>query len=84
MFAIRFFANRFFPNRFFPHVGANPTPSTTGILFFDANSLPVQYVDTSVPLVYDDGTLELYYQETELKPQFTQVTIPVNYVKGNR
>ncbi len=84
MFAIRFFTNRLLPNRFFPHVGANVTPPTTGILYFDANSLPVQFADVTLPLVYDDSQLELYYQETELKPQFTEVTLPVQFTRGNK
>ena len=87
MFAVRFFTNRLFPNRFFPHVGGvpvPPTPSTTGILFFDANTLPVFYADEPLPLGYDDGTLELYYQETELKPTIAEVTLPVRFTRGNR
>lgn len=84
MFAIRFFANRFFPNRFFPHVGGVPPAVTTGILFFDANSLPVQYVDTSVPLVYDDSTLELYLIETGLALQSTSEPLPIRFTKGNK
>lgn len=82
MFAIRFFANRFFPNRFFPHVGGTVTADITGILIFDPNSLPIQFVAVPVGLNYDKSELELQYIDTELRIENASQSIPVQYVRS--
>lgn len=84
MFALRFFANRLFPNRFFPHIGANPAPSTTGVLVFDPNNTPIQFVDEFLPIQSTGNNLDVQYNETDVPIQNVSQLLPILFAQDKR
>lgn len=82
MFTTAYFALRYFARRYFPRNG-NPAGSNNGILILDQQTVPVQFADVSVPLVYDKQVSEFHYDNIEYPVQFAARSVPIIYTEND-